>query len=121
MITFNKFLESTLSTISNKKISINLKSISLNDTKHSKERLTQRDITQKELIRDIESVTPLITSDLANGEISGKEEIWIHNSRTQLNIIVRLNFRRGTDEIIVITVMRKKGFKSKNQKYIVGD
>lgn len=124
MITFKEYLiESNIATIKNKKISIDLELIKLDDTKHSKERQMRSEnikaVSTNEIISDINKAIPAIINDLANGEIRQSQNVWIHNVKTFLNIIVDVDFKKGVDKIVVITVLRKKNFKSKDRKYVV--
>jgi hypothetical protein len=126
MISFKEFIqESTILTIKNRKINIDLSSIDLKDTKHSKERLDRPEnegdpITEKEIVTAIEQAIQSIMSDVANGELKQNANVWINNTKTKLNLIIEINFKKGTDTITVVTVLRKSKFKSSNKRYLVG-
>ena len=115
-------IEKKIDTIKNDKIVIDLKDIDLHGTIHSAERQTRKDnqgaeITETEIKRDILKAIPEIVNDFANGEIEKNAEIRIYNKKTNLNIIIAIDMKKGKDFIKVITVMRKSNFKEKPGTY----
>jgi hypothetical protein len=108
-------IEKQIENVKHKKIEIDLSNLSLQSTKHSEERQETRGIKQEEVISTINKAIPMIVSDIANGEIARNESVWIFNSKTKLNVIAGLDFKKGLDFLSVITTIRKENFKPKNK------
>jgi hypothetical protein len=105
--------EKQISNVKDVTVKINLKNLSVQDTKHVQDREKQRDITEDEIIKTIKKAIPTIVNDLANGDIERNSDILIHNKESKLNVIAALKFQKGIDFITAVTVMRKAGFKPK--------
>lgn len=103
--------------IKGEKILVDIKDLDLKDTIHSSQRGIGRKIPEKEILDNLEFAVPYILNDFANGEIPNNAEFLIRNKETNLNIIATLTMKKGTDEIRVITVMRKKDFIPKRGTY----
>ncbi|MFA5153927.1 MAG: hypothetical protein WC554_15355 [Clostridia bacterium] len=110
-------------TISNQKIEIDIENLDLYSTSHSDQQMNRLDnykrmnITEDEIIKDLEKALPKIMNDYANGEIENEAEFLVKNKETKLNIIGALKMRKGKDFISIITVMRKPGYIPKDGTY----
>ncbi len=110
--------EGKIGNIKNQKIVIDLKDIDFHGTAHSAERqirkdnLAGKDISTQEIQDTIQKAIGQIISDYANGEIDNSTKFLINDKKTNVNIIGALRMQKGKDFLTVITVMRKKGFKT---------
>jgi len=109
-------------TITNKPIEVDIENLDLHGTVHSDERMTRldnvgKDITEDEIINDLQNALPKIINDFANGEIPNDVDFLVKNRKTNLNIVGNLSMRKGKDFVRVITVMRKPYFKAKDGTY----
>jgi hypothetical protein len=105
-------------TIANHPITIDIQNLDLHGTAHSDERMTRDDnigkeITEEEIIKDLEKALPKIINDFANGEFLNNSYFLVKNRDTKLNIVGNLRMQKGKDFCSVITVMRKVFFRPK--------
>lgn len=111
-------LEKKFVTISGQKITVDIENLDLHGTIHSDQRMTRSDnigsdISEDEIIQDLETALPKVINDFANGEINNNSDFLVKNRKTNLNIVCNLRMQKGKDFVAVITVMRKPYFVAK--------
>ena len=106
---------------------IDLDNLSVVASKHAEER-SRRHVGQRghggvragRISRDsvkkaLDRALPQILDDFANGELENKEAFHVRakqGSQPALNIIGKLDMRKGPDKMVLITMMRKDDFRT---------
>ena len=97
---------------------VSLEDTNVRATKHSKDRQHRhrQKISNQAIVQAVELAMGKIIQDYANGELANNEKFVIRmkgkGKTPALNVVALLNMRKGTDEIRVVTVMRKDDFKN---------
>ena len=113
MINLKKLLlEKSIGKVSRK---INV-TIELDKTRHAGERQFRHDteIQDKEILAVAQRSIEPLTRELLGDDIRVGDVILIRDSRTKLNLVGKLKEKGDTLELVIITVMRKAGFKPKS-------
>lgn len=106
---------------------IDLDNLSVVASKHAEER-SRRHVGQRgsggarggKISRDsvrkaLDRALPKILDDFANGELTNKEAFHVRASQGKqpaLNVIGKLDMRKGPDKMVLITMMRKDDFRT---------
>jgi hypothetical protein len=106
---------------------IDLDNLSVVASKHAEER-SRRHVGQRgsggaragKISRDtvrraLDRALPKILDDFANGELNNKEAFHVRASQGKqpaLNVIGKLDMRKGPDKMVLITMMRKDDFRT---------
>mgnify|MGYP003638297201 FL=1 len=106
---------------------IDLDSLSVVASKHAEERsrrhIGQRGkggaragkISRDSVRRALDRALPDILDDFANGELDNKEAFHVkaeQGNQPALNVIGKLDMRKGPDKMVLITMMRKDDFRT---------
>ena len=106
---------------------IDLDNLSVVASKHAEERsrrhVGQRGrggerggkISRASVTRALDRALPKILDDFANGELNNKEAFHVRasqGSQPALNVIGKLDMRKGPDKMVLITMMRKDDFRT---------
>ena len=106
---------------------IDLDNLSVVASKHAEERsrrhVGQRGrggarsgkISRDSVTRALDRALPQILDDFANGELDNKEAFHVRaeqGNQAALNIIGKLDMRRGPDKMVLVTMMRKDDFRT---------
>ena len=71
-------------------------------------------ISRESVIRALDRALPQILDDFANGELDNKEAFHVRASQgnqAALNIIGKLDMRKGPDKMVLVTMMRNDDFR----------
>jgi len=106
---------------------IDLDNLSVVASKHAEERsrrhVGQRGsggarsgkISRESVMRALDRALPQILDDFANGELDNKEAFHVRatqGNQPALNVIGKLDMRRGPDKMVLVTMMRKDDFRT---------
>ena len=72
-------------------------------------------ISRDSVIRALDRALPQILDDFANGELDNKEAFHVRadqGNQPALNVIGKLDMRKGPDKMVLITMMRKDDFRT---------
>ena len=72
-------------------------------------------ISRDTVIRSLDRALPQILDDFANGELDNKEAFHVRaeqGNQPALNIIGKLDMRKGPDKMVLVTMMRKDDFRT---------
>jgi hypothetical protein len=72
-------------------------------------------ISRDSVIKALDRALPQILDDFANGELSNDEAFHVRaeqGNQPALNLIAKLDMRKGPDRLVIITMMRKDDFRT---------
>ena len=72
-------------------------------------------ISRQSVVRALDRALPQILDDFANGEITNGEAFHVRakqGNQPALNIVAKLDMRKGPDRLVIITMMRKDDFRT---------
>lgn len=90
------------------------------DQRHRHMRRGKGKISKDSIMKAIEVSIGKIMNDFANGEIKNGEPFHIkakQGNQEPLNIIAALDVKPGPDDLVIITVMRKKNFQTDDKGF----
>jgi len=74
---------------------------------------TQGKISRESVIKTLDRALPQILGDFANGELENGEAFHIRaaqGNQPALNLVAKLDMRKGPDRLVIVTMMRKDNF-----------